>query len=158
MTVADSIGQSIEVVAGGGYLAELPQAGASNEEHIVQLRLEESGLSTTLEHVSIGPQGLREGRVAFVVRPGCEQGGGGDAGGLVALVRGEGVAGGALDELVDADGLMWVVGGVVDEAEPVQGAQGTHPVPRGDRVRFLGEAVAGTGAVLGEVGKGRLAG
>jgi hypothetical protein len=65
---------------------------------------------------------LCEVGVAFDVGPGIGQGIGGGAGEGVVLVGGEGVADGVLGELVDADGLVRGVGGVVDEVESVQGS------------------------------------
>nr|WP_240677681.1 hypothetical protein [Actinacidiphila soli] len=82
----------------------------------------------------VGTQGLGEDRVAFDGGPGSSEGVGSGEGELVVLVGGEGVTGGTLDELVNTDGLMGGVGVVIDEAEPVQGAQGLHGVPGGNRL------------------------
>ncbi|MFD6432688.1 hypothetical protein [Streptomyces venezuelae] len=71
--------------------------------------------------------------------------------GLVDAVAGEGLADAALDQLVDAYGLMGDPGGVVDEVQAVQGAErvdgvGLDGVLRADG---LGGLVA-SGAVPGE--------
>ncbi|MFF8195791.1 hypothetical protein ACF05L_34140 [Streptomyces bobili] len=71
-----------------------------------------------------------------------QEGIGDGAGGLVVPAGGEGVAGGALDELVDAYGLVRGGGSVFDEAEPVQGPQGVYRVLGGDRGRLLGVPAA----------------
>ncbi|MCK7627773.1 hypothetical protein MUU72_32555 [Streptomyces sp. RS10V-4] len=48
--------------------------------------------------------------------------------------------------------------GVAYEAEAVQCTQGLYGIPGGDRGRVLGEVLAGSVSVLGNEGKGGLAG
>ncbi|GGN88665.1 hypothetical protein GCM10011579_082580 [Streptomyces albiflavescens] len=147
-------GKALAVVEGGGNLAGCIRAGVSAmhaKQHLMGVRPVQGLLGLGGEGCGVGAQGLGQGGVAVDVGPGGEEGVRRSAGELVLLVGGEGVTGGALDELVDADGLVRGGGGVVDEAEPVQGV---HRVPGGNRLRFPGAVLAGSGPVLGEVGEG----
>ncbi|GGV53645.1 hypothetical protein [Streptomyces spectabilis] len=121
---AGGSGEALVVVTCGAYLAGLAEAGANAVQHLMGVWLVQGVSGTSGEGGRVGAQGLGEVGVAFVLRPGGQQGVGGDTRDLVMLVGGEGVPGGALDELMDADGRGGGVGGVVDEAEAVQSPQG----------------------------------
>ncbi|MDT0488355.1 hypothetical protein RNB18_50835, partial [Streptomyces sp. DSM 41640] len=60
----------------------------------------------------VGTQALGEGGVVFDNGPGGDEGIGSGTGGVVGLGGRERVAGGALDELVDANGSVGDVGSV----------------------------------------------
>ncbi|MFD7475287.1 hypothetical protein ACFV8Z_24810 [Streptomyces sp. NPDC059837] len=75
------------------------------------------------ERCGVGAKSLGKCRVEFDVGPSGDQGVGRGECELVPLVRSEGVSGGALDELVNARGLVGVVRGVVDQGELVQDSQ-----------------------------------
>jgi hypothetical protein len=72
-----------------------------------------------VERVSVGAQGLSKGSVTLGLGPHCLQGISSGSGAQVSLVRSTGVASGALNELVDAHGLVPIVGSVVDQAQAV---------------------------------------
>jgi hypothetical protein len=119
-------GHVLEVVDSRRQLARLAKAPADDKQHRVSAGGAVQSVSGGAgERVGVGAQGLGEGGVALDVRPGVGDGVGCGAGELVVLLCGEGVAGGALDELVDTDRLVNVSGGVVYQAQSVQRAQ--HP-------------------------------
>lgn len=120
-------GHVLHVVQGGRDLAGLTEAQAGADEGGVGIGPVEGVLGVEGERLGAGSQGLGEGGVAFDFGPGRDQGIGGGSGEPVVLTCGEAVADGTLEELVDADGVVRAVGGVVDQAEAVQR---TVPVSR----------------------------
>ncbi len=110
------------------------------------------------EGLGVGAQYLSKGGVAFEFGPGGHDGVGGGASEMACLLVSERGAGGALNELVNANGLVRDAGIVVDEAEPVQGAQSSCGVGAGHGSRFTSGVAVDTDAVGGKVRAGGFAG
>ncbi len=79
-------------------------------------------LSVALERVRVGAQYLGQAAVVFDVGPHRDQRVGGRTDESPPHSLGQRIAGGSLNELVDTNGLVGVVRGVFDEAQPVQGS------------------------------------
>jgi hypothetical protein len=151
-TVVRSAGQLLEVMGGGCDLTCLAKAVTGEVQRWMCVRPVQGVFGTVGEGVGVGAQGLGKGGVALDVGPSVGEGVGGGVSEQVALLGVERVAGSALDELVDADGLVWGAGGVVDQTEAVQGAQRPWDVLGGGLMNV--GLFGGVGAVLGEVGEG----